>query len=75
MAKYCEEFKHSIVMKMMPPENQPGKDVHAKRFLSCDALVSKYHDRRPTSSFSSPATLLLYSPLTELDKPALCDRT
>ena len=34
MARYSEEFKYSIVVKMLPPENRPVKDVARETGLS-----------------------------------------
>jgi transposase len=38
MARYSEEFKYSIVMKMMPPENQPVSKIAKETGLSEAAL-------------------------------------
>jgi transposase len=34
MAKYSEEFKYSIVMKMMPPQNQSVSEIARETGLS-----------------------------------------
>ncbi len=40
MARYSEEFKHSIISKMMPPQNQSVDDIAKETGLSKATLYT-----------------------------------
>lgn len=44
MARYSREFKYSMMMKMMPPENQPVGEIAKETGLS-EATLYKWKSR------------------------------
>jgi len=53
MAKYSEEFKHSIMMKMMPPQNQSVRDIARETGLS-EATLHQWRRKARTKGMAVP---------------------
>mgnify|MGYP000844617933 FL=1 len=53
MARYSEEFKYSIVMKMMPPENQPVSKIAKETGLS-EATLYKWKKQARARGLVAP---------------------
>ncbi len=53
MPRYSEEFKYSIMMKMMPPQNQAVSEVARETGLS-EATLHKWRKQARTKGLASP---------------------
>ena len=53
MAKYSEEFKHSIMLKMMPPQNQAVSEIARETGLS-EATLHKWRKQARTKGIAVP---------------------
>lgn len=53
MARYNEEFKHSIISKMMPPQNQSVADISKETGLS-EATLYKWQRQAREKGFAVP---------------------
>ena len=54
MARYSEEFKYSVVMKMMPPESRSVKDIAKETGLS-RATLYKWRKQAKANGLVAPS--------------------
>lgn len=54
MTKYSEEFKNSIIAKMMPPENRSITEIARETGLS-EATLNQWRRKARMSGFATPA--------------------
>jgi transposase-like protein len=53
MAKYSQDFKHSIMMKMMPPQNQAVSEIARETELS-EATLHKWRKQARAKGIAVP---------------------
>ncbi len=54
MPRYSEEFKHSIVMKMMPPQNQSISKISRETGLP-EATLHRWKKKAKTKGIVAPS--------------------